>query len=77
MTSERPDPLVPLGTTQPIHDLRPDQCIIKMVNDRVECLRPLGPEHPHHDPKAPIGATRRNIETYLANEERRLRRTDT
>lgn len=72
--SERPDPLVTLGTTQPIHDLRPDQCMVAMVNDVVTCLRELGPDHPQHDTSLPIGATRRNIETYLDNERARRRR---
>ena len=69
--TSRPDPLVSLGTTQPIHTLRPDQCILKMVGDTIMCLRVVGPEHPAHDPSAPIGATRRNIEKYLEQEQHR------
>jgi hypothetical protein len=71
--TEKPDPLVSIGTTQPIHTLRPDQCLIKLVGDTVKCLREIGPDHPAHDPKAPIGATRRNIEKYLEEQRARLR----
>ena len=45
--------------------LHPSQCVIKMVDDTLQCIRGLGPHHPKHDPSAPIGATRRMLEKAI------------
>ena len=50
-----------IGQEVSIDSLHPSQCAIRVVDDVVKCLRPLGASHPAHDPKAPLGVTRKQL----------------